>query len=217
MEIHNNIFDEDDDDILLNPILYINQFETNNNKINNIKTNLFQKENENIYETQNRKKHNSPNSTFNTNAALDECSNDINYNISFFSFNGNQRNEHQQKKEMTQKSIEILSELIEKEKKILDNANSINDEEDKKEKTLKIKEMKNNFIKLELSLKDYLKIPFMRTNYLLMKKFENKFDEDEKKINISDDIDINIDDSKKNCKEKKMNINNIINNSIKEI
>ena len=50
-----------------------------------------------------------------------------------------------------------------------------------------------------------------------MKKFENKFDEDEKKINISDDIDINIDDSKKNCKEKKMNINNIINNSIKEI
>ena len=117
MEFNKNIFDEDDDDILLNPILYINQFETNNNKINNIKTNLFQKENENIYETQNRKNHNSPNSTFNTNAALDECSNDINYNLSFFSFNRNQGNEHEQKKEMTQKSIEILSELIEKEKK----------------------------------------------------------------------------------------------------
>ena len=217
MEFNKNIFDEDDDDILLNPILYINQFETNNNKINNIKTNLFQKENENIYETQNRKNHNSPNSTFNTNAALDECSNDINYNLSFFSFNRNQRNEHEQKKEMTQKSIEILSELIEKEKKILDNANSFSEEEDKKAKTLKLKEMKNNFVKLELSLKDYLKIPFMRKNYLFMKKFENKFDEDEKKINISDDIDINIDDSKKNCKEKKMNINNIINNSIKEI
>ena len=41
--------------------------------------------------------------------------------------------------------------------------------------------MKNNFVKLELSLKDYLKIPFMRKNYLFMKKFENKFDEDEKK------------------------------------
>ena len=217
MEIHNNIFDEEDDDILLNPILYINQFETNNNKINNIKTNLFQKENENIYETQNRKNHNSPNSTFNTNAALDECSNDINYNLSFFSFNRNQRNEHEQKKEMTQKSIDILSELIEKEKKILDNANSFSEEEDKKAKTLKLKEMKNNFVKLELSLKDYLKIPFMRKNYLFMKKFENKFDEDEKKINISDDIDINFDDTKKNHKEKKMNINNIINNNLKEI
>ena len=217
MAIHNNIFDEDDDDILLNPILYINQFETNNNKINNIKTNLFQKENENIYETQNRKNHNSPNSTFNTNAALDECSNDINYNLSFFSFNRNQGNEHEQKKEMTQKSIEILSELIEKEKKILDNANSFSEEEDKKAKTLKLKEMKNNFVKLELSLKDYLKIPFMRKNYLFMKKFENKFDEDEKKINISDDIDINFDDTKKNHKEKKMNINNIINNNLKEI
>ena len=217
MEFNKNIFDEDDDDILLNPILYINQFETNNNKINNIKTNLFQKENENIYETQNRKNHNSPNSTFNTNAALDECSNDINYNLSFFSFNRNQRNEHEQKKEMTQKSIEILSELIEKEKKILDNVNSFSEEEDKKAKTLKLKEMKNNFVKLELSLKDYLKIPFMRKNYLFMKKFENKFDEDEKKINISDDIDINFDDTKKNHKEKKMNINNIINNNLKEI
>ena len=85
----NNLFDEDDDDILLNPILYINQFETNKN--NNINTNIFQ--NENILESQNKNNHNSANSTLNTNAALDENSNEINYNISFFSFNRNQKNE----------------------------------------------------------------------------------------------------------------------------
>ena len=207
----NNLFDEDDDDILLNPILYINQFETNKN--NNINTNIFQ--NENILESQNKNNHNSANSTLNTNAALDENSNEINYNISFFSFNRNQKNE--EKKEMTQKSIEILSEFIEKEKKILENKNNISEIEDKKTKILKIKELKNNYEKLELSLKGYFKKPFMRKNYIFMKNFENKFDfdEEEKKINISDEIDINLDNTKKSYNDKKININNI--NNINEI
>lgn len=207
----NNLFDEDDDDILLNPILYINQFETNKN--NNINTNIFQ--NENILESQNKNNHNSANSTLNTNAALDENSNEINYNISFFSFNRNQKNE--EKKEMTQKSIDILSEFIEKEKKILENKNNISEIEDKKTKILKIKELKNNYEKLELSLKGYFKKPFMRKNYIFMKNFENKFDfdEEEKKINISDEIDINLDNTKKSYNDKKININNI--NNINEI
>jgi hypothetical protein len=204
-----NIFGEDDDEILLNSIFYINQFEAN--KGNNINNNSSP--NTNLVEIQGKNNHISANSTLNTNAAVDECSQNINFNISF-SFNGNQSNE--QKKEMSQKSKDILSDFISKEKKIVENKINFFETEDKKVKIVKIKELKNNFEKLELSLKSYFIKPFMRKNYAKNKffdKFENNSDEEEKKINLSDEIDI--DEEKKLNKRKEFNINN--KNNINEI
>ena len=82
-------------------------------------------------------------------------------------------------------------------------------------KLLKIKELKNNFEKLEQSLNIFFKKPFMRKNYEKKKffeKFENNCDEEEKKISISKEINIDIDEK---FKDKKINFNNI--NNINEI
>lgn len=215
LDNQNSLFADDLDDIILNPVDYINQYESNKN--NNRNTNC---EVHNSIEILEKKKHISLNSTFNTNNALDEGSQNINFNFSFFSFNGNQQIE--QKKEMSQKSIDILSEFISKEKKIVENKNNfIEIEEDKKIKSLKIKELKNNFEKLEKTLNFFFKKPFMRKNYEkknFFEKFDSNCDEEEKKINISNEIDIDIDDTKKKFKEKKINFNNIYNiNDINEI
>ena len=140
MEIKNyvkqkeSIFGEDDDEILLNPICYINQFETININTNKITNNFTTQKS---IEDQNNKNNISINSTLNTNAALDESSQNINNNCSFFSFSQNQHKEH--KKELTQQSIEILTEFISKEKEII-NTNNINNSL----KVLKIKDLKNN-------------------------------------------------------------------------
>lgn len=210
-----NIFGEDDGDILLNPLYYINQFE-NSNKNNNINNNIVPKLN--IAEIPPIKNHISNNSTLNTNAALDDGSQNINYNISFFSFNGIPQNE--QKKEITQKSVEILTDFISKEKKIIDNRNSniniIEKDNNKIIKKIKIKELKNNFEKMEQCLNLYFQNPFMRKNYeknKIFKKLEIKdnIDEEDQKINICDDID----EKKKIYNENKFNINNI--NNINEI
>ena len=83
---------------------------------------------------------------------------------------------------MSQKSIDILSEFISKEKKIVENKNNfIEIEEDKKMKLFKIKELKNNYEKLEKTLDIFFKKPFMRKNYekkSFFEKFENKCDEE---------------------------------------
>ena len=213
-ENQNNIFEDGLDDIILNPVYYINQYESN--KDNNIKTNC---EAHNSIEIPENKKHISLNSTFNTNNALDEGSQNINFNFSFFSFNGNQNQQIDQKKEMSQKSIDILSEFISKEKKIVDKKNNfIEIEEDKKIKLLKIKELKNNFEKLEQYLNSFFKKPFMRKNYEkknFFEKFENNCDEEEKKINFFDEMDIDFDKKKKKFKDKRISFNNI--NNINEI
>ena len=211
-----NIIGEDDGDILLNPLYYINQFESTN-KNNNINNNIVPKLN--ITEIPPIKNHVSNNSTLNTNAALDDCSQNINYNISFFSFNGNPQNE--QKKEISQKSIEILTDFISKEKKIIDNnrnnnINIIEKDTNKIIKKIKIKELKNNFEKMEGCLNLYFQNPFMRKNYEktnIFKKIEIKdnIDEEDQKINIFDKID----EKKKIYNENKFNINNI--NNINEI
>ena len=210
-----NIFGEDDGDILLNPLYYINQFE-NSNKNNNINNNIVPKLN--IAEIPPIKNHISNNSTLNTNAALDDGSQNINYNISFFSFNGIPQNE--QKKEITQKSVEILTDFISKEKKIIDNRNSniniIEKDNNKIIKKSKIKELKNNFEKMEQCLNVYFKNPFMRKNYekaQIFKKLEikNNNDEEDKKTNIFDEID----EKKEIYNENKFNINNV--NKINEI
>lgn len=203
------IFADEDDDILLNPIYYINQFEnTNNNR--NINTDVSPQQKS--IEIPSNKNHISKNSTLNTNAALDESSQNINYNLSFFSFNNEQKKD--EKKELTQKSIEILTEFINKEKKFIENKtinNNIIEKEDKKIKILKLKELKNNFEKLDSSMCLYFKRPYMRKNY--NKKIfekpksndEQEDDEEEKKISISDEIY----EEKKKCKGNFININTI--------
>ena len=116
----NNLFGDDLDDIIFNPVYYLNQYESN--KDNNINTNC---EVHNSIELPENKKHISLNSTFNTNNALNEGSQNINFNFSFFSFNANQNQLIEQKKEMSQKSIDILSEFIFKEKKIVEKKNNL--------------------------------------------------------------------------------------------
>ena len=209
----NNLFGDDLDDIIFNPVYYLNQYESN--KDNNINTNC---EVHNSIELPENKKHISLNSTFNTNNALNEGSQNINFNFSFFSFNANQNQLIEQKKEMSQKSIDILSEFIFKEKKIVEKKNKFVGVEDKKMKLLKIKELKNDFEKLENSLNIFFKKPFMRKNYEkknFFEKFENNHDKEEKKINLSYEMNIDNDKTKNKFKDKRISFNNI--NNINEI
>ena len=160
---------------------------------------------------QNNKNNMSINSTLNTNAALDESCQNINFNLSFTSFNNEQ---NQEKKELTQQSIEVLTEIILKEKMLVENNNII--EEDKKVKLIKIKDLKNNLEKIDKILFKYFKRPYMRKNIKIIKKVENdddSKDEEEKKIDFGDELE---------KKDKIFKINNIkenfdINNYINEI
>ena len=204
-----NIFTDEDDEILLNPINFINQFE-NPNKNKNSNTNTLTEQIP--LDIQNNK---SLNSTINTNAALDENSQNFDFNLSFISFNNQIKN--QEKKELTQQSIEVLTEFISKEKTIVENNNII--EEDKKINILKIKELKNNLEKMDESLFKYFKRPFMRKNIekvKKIKKLENNDDskeEEEKKIIFDDEIE----EKDTNFKMNKINENFDINNYINEI
>ena len=136
-----NLFGEDEDDIFMNPVYYINQFENHSNKKTNIVPKLeLQRVVTEFPAIPPIKKQSSNDTTLNTNAALDESNENINYNISFFSFNQNQQKE--QKKEISPKSIEILNEYISKEKKIENNKNIINNNIIKKENIKKIKKIK---------------------------------------------------------------------------
>ena len=159
------------------------------------------------------KNNTSINSTLNTNAALDESSQNINFNLSFISFNNEQKN--QEKKELTQQSIEALTELISKEKMVVQNNNVI--EEDIKLKLPKIKELKNNLEKMDETLFLYFKRPFMRKNIekvKISKKLENDDDskeEEEKKIDFADEIEEKEKSFKKNKITEKFDINNYIN------
>ena len=162
---------------------------------------------------QNNKNNMSINSTLNTNDALDESSQNINFNLSFISFNNEEKNK--EKKKLTEQSIEVLTEFISKEKMTVENNNII--EEDKK--LLKIKELKNNLEKIDEILYKYFKRPYMRKNIekvKIIKKIENDDDskeEEEKKIDFSDEIE----EKDTNFKINKNNENFDINNYINEI
>ena len=179
-----NLFKDEEDEILLNPINFINQFENPSaNKNSNINIVTHQMP----FDIENNKKNMSLNSTLNTNAALDENSQNINLNLSFISFNSESKNK--EKKELTEQSIEILTEFISKEKIVVENNNILEEEDDKKIKLFKIKEIKNNLKKMDESLFKYFKRPFMRKNKII-KKIENDDDdskEEEKKIDFDDD------------------------------
>lgn len=205
-----NLFKEEDDEILLNPIDFLNQFENPNTNKNSNTNNLTQQI---PLDIQNNKNNTSINSTLNTNAALDESSQNINFNLSFISFNNEQKN--QEKKELTQQSIEALTELISKEKMIVQN--NIIIEEDIKIKLPKIKELKSNLEKIDETLFMYFKRPFMRKNIekvKISKKLEKDDDskeEEEKKIDFDDEIEEKDKSFKMNKITEKFDINNYIN------
>ena len=209
------MYDDEDDQLLLNPISLINQYELEkeNNQDNlkeNLNVNTFEEHKsmevncDNI-DTSFHKARASLNSTVNTNYAVDNGfnQNDINFNISF-SFGQKQKNNR--RNELTQESIEILHEFISNEEKIKE-INRINDDVNKIERIkkgdLKI-EIKMNLDKIEKNIDIYFKRPFMRKNYENDKILKNIINEDvkeEKKINISDEI-------KKNDVTNEININN---------
>ena len=209
------MYDDEDDQLLLNPISLINQYELEkeNNQDNlkeNLNVNTFEEHKsmevncDNI-DTSFHKARASLNSTVNTNYAVDNGfnQNDINFNISF-SFGQKQKNNR--RNELTQESIEILHEFISYEEKIKE-INRINDDVNKIERIkkgdMKI-EMKMNLDKIEKNIDIYFKRPFMRKNYENDKILKNIINEDvkeEKKINISDEI-------KKNDVTNEININN---------
>ena len=205
-----NLFKEEDDEILLNPIDFINQFENPNTNKNSNTNDLTQQI---PLDIQNNKNNTSINSTLNTNAALDESSQNINFNLSFISFNNEQKN--QEKKELTQQSIEALTELISKERMIVQSNNII--EEDIKTKLPKIKELKNNLEKMDETLFMYFKRPFMRKNIekvKISKKIEKDDDskeEEEKKIDFPDEFEEKDKSFKMNKITEKFGINNYIN------
>ena len=130
--------------------------------------------------------------------------NSFNYNISF-SFGDMQIRED--KKELTQKSIELLGEFILKEKK-MEEINRINENtNDFKLKLGNIKmNFKENLNKIENNLETYFPKPFMRKNFDDNKLYDKFIDEEkEEKINISDEI------------KKKISINKIDINDLKEV
>ena len=209
------MYDDEDDQLLLNPISLINQYELEkeNNQENlkeNLNVNTFEEHksmevNCDNMDTSFHKARASLNSTVNTNYAVDNGfnQNDINFNISF-SFGQKQKNNR--RNELTQESIEILHEFISNEEKIKE-INRINDDVNKIERIkkgdMKI-EMKMNLDKIEKNIDIYFKRPFMRKNYENDKILKNIINEDvkeEKKINISDEI-------KKNDVTNEININN---------
>lgn len=205
---------DEDDELLLNPICLINQYEMekqNNNK-EDLDVNAFKEQVSaefNIKDTNksNHKGRPSLNSTVNTNYAVQNSFNDnnINYNISFFSFGDKQKKED--RKELTQKSIELLSEFILKEEK-LEEINRINENtNDFKLKLGNIKmNIKENLNKIENNLETYFPKPFMRKNFDDNKLYEKFVDEEkEEKINISEEI------------KKKIPINKIDINDLKEV
>ena len=212
----NNLYDDEDDELLLNPIHLIRQYEMEEKK-KNINENLNIKDfkdynplenNDEITNNINHKINASMNSSQNTCAAVENSFNEnkINYNISFFALDEYPKKD--EKKELTQKSIEILSDFISKEEKIKEK-NVINDNynqsQNKKFGNI-IKGIKENLEKLDKKLVMYFENPYMRKNYEKNKLFKKPIindEKEEKNINIFD----NNNDSK--METNKININNM--------
>ena len=149
-----------------------------------------------------------------TNATIGEISQKQNEDFSFFSINNHENqniNILEKKKELTKESIEMLSSIINKEKLLLSNINILNDENNVAN-YICIKDIKNNLFALDNKLGAYFKRPYMRKNIknkknIIIKKYDDEQDEDEKIKFDEDDIkmnDMKDDDSKTNndsCEE----------------
>ena len=169
------------------------------NKKNGVKEDLnikgFKDENilrfdSNNLNNSNHGKNNSLHTSVNTCEAVENSFNEnkINYNISIFDFN-EVAEKKEEKKELTQESIEILNEFILKEEKIMDVRrvnNNYNQLQNKKSGN-KIKEIKENLEKINKKLDIFFVKPYMRKNYEKNNFFKMPIIEDEKeesKINI---------------------------------
>ena len=210
-----NNYINDDDEILLNPIYFIDKYELHKQD-NSLKDDLnikaFKEDKSGEFQPYNPnnshiKGNASINSTVNTNAAVENSVNEknINYNISFFSFGDKQKKE--ERKELTQKSIEILNEFILEEEKLKEIEHINDNKED--EKNIKLgdikTEIKINLNKIENNLNNYFKRPFMRKNCeneKILKKIIVGENQEDKKININDEI------QKKNV-SKDFDVNNL--------
>ncbi len=163
------------------------------------------------YLENNKKSHSS---SVKTNATIGEISQKQNEDFSFFSIN-NYENQNinilEKKKELTKESIEMLSNIINKQKLLLSNINILNDENNVAN-YICIKDIKNNLFALDNKLGAYFKRPYMRKNIknkknIIIKKYDDEQDEDEKIKFDEDDIkmnDMKDDDSKTNndsCEE----------------
>jgi len=135
--------------------------------------------------------------SINTNATVDVNSQNINYDISFFS-NGNNENNNIKNKELTKETIEMLNNFIKSENLLTSSKN-----DDQINFNIKyinnIKDIKNNLFNLDNKINTYFKRPYMRR---IIKKI--------KKQNTNNYNYKYIDENIKNNKEKiKMeNINN---------
>jgi predicted type IV restriction endonuclease len=171
----------------------------------------------------NKKSHSS---SIKTNATLGEISQKGNEDLSFLSFQNQNINIVEKRKELSKESIEMLSNIINKEKNLISNVNIFGEENNMKN-YLSIKDIKNNLFMLDNKLGSYFKRPYMRKNIknkknIIINKYDDEQDEDEKIKFDEDDIkmkDIRDDDSKTNndsCEEintefdrKKINLNKI--------
>jgi hypothetical protein len=197
-EIQKYLYDDEEDELLLNPLKLIHRYEMKNKK-NGVKEDLningFKDENilrfdSNNLNNSNHGKNNSLHTSVNTCEAVENSFNEnkINYNISIFDFN-EVADKKEEKKELTQESIEILNEFILKEEKIMDVRrvnNNYNQLQNKKSGN-KIKEIKENLEKINKKLDIFFVKPYMRKNYEKNNFFKMPIIEDEKeesKINI---------------------------------
>ena len=172
----------------------------------------------------NKKSHSS---SIKTNATLGEISQKGNEDFSFLSFQNQNINTVEKRKELSKESIEILTNIINKEKNIISNVNIFGEEYNIKN-YISIKDIKNNLFMLDNKLGSYFKRPYMRKNIknkkniIINKCDDDEQDEDEKIKFDEDDIkmkDMRDDDSKTNndsCEEintefdrKKINLNKI--------
>ena len=120
--------------------------------------------------------------SINTDATVDANSQNVNFNISFFSSEKNEPKNQIKNKELTIESIEILKTFIESENLIITN-NSVESLSNVKYIN-NIKDLKNGIFDLESKINLYLKKPYMRKNIKKLKKqnTNNYNDETIKKI-----------------------------------
>ena len=148
-------------------------------------------------------------SSIKTNATIGEISQKEKDNFSFFSFNNQNINCFERKKELTKESIEMLKNFINKENLIISNINinnNINNGKVNFVNNIYIKDIKDFLFNMDNKLSIYFKKPYMRKNIKAKKSIiKNKFDEDkdeDEKINLDEKNskmeDIKDDDSKTN-------------------
>lgn len=107
--------------------------------------------------------------SINTDATVDVNSQNVNYDISFFSNGNNGENNNIKNKELTKETIEMLNDFIKSENLITSSKN--NEQINFNIKYINnIKDIKNNLFNLDNKINTYFKRPYMRRNIKKIKK-----------------------------------------------